>query len=446
MSDFFNVLHYKMLLTFREFDGKYKNYLPFLNFKLYCFFVLIRIILMFVMLEISSLFFEYDLFEIEVAYIVVLCFFIFTVSVLSASLKMQDEKYRIFTYFLGGLFNWNEKIKNEKALIYFTWLFHFSVFILFFIFILKTTYFMGEMNTIGNLLFHFNLLLIMGLIILYQCMSYFKKFNYGLNRKKSNDKSKIPFVFIGGTVLVVICKIYDENFNDDIKKIYTFFYNVLSEMIQKNHSIVLNVVIMIIIIFCYKILISERYTFRVKLNNKVVFFNNHNFLKRMSLNPLVKDFINGEVLSKLSIVPFMILILFFVPISSIKQNLILTVAIGFLFTQYNQRYLIRPQFLSYLKMCGDPRRVIMQILYDFLPLQILILIISSILLNGFTVSLLPMILINLLAFGLFLVLNTGIYIIGLGKKEVDFEKGNTVEIMSGILLVMQFSIIFLGRF
>ncbi len=449
LSSFIHVLQYKMLLGYREFEGKYGKYIPFLNKKLYYFSIMLRITLLLIMLEITTLFFEKNLFKMETAYIVVLCFLAFNLIVLTPALKIQDEKYRIFSFFLGGLFNEEEKRKNNRVLILYAWSYHVSVFFIFILFILKTLHNIENGNFTGNLLFHTNILLAIGLVILIECQKYFIKYHsIGINGKKSRNLSSYLLFFLG-ILVVLFIKMYHIDLFSYFSKGLEGVYSSLAAIIYKEHSTSLNSIVLLGLIGTYILLFKgnlltryewNRFSHNSKETTKIV------ATLRKKGNPLVYDFIQREVIGKLNMVPLALMILLSIEISPLKKNLILTVIIGFLFTQYNQRYYLKHSFLNYIKMCGHSKRIIIKVLYQLIPLQLLILTFCSLLLNGISLSSFMYLFLNISVFTFSLLINTGIYIVGISQKEVNYEKSNMVELISGIFLITQFMIIVLGSF
>ena len=79
-------------------------------------------------------------------------------------------------------------------------------------------------------------------------------------------------------------------------------------------------------------------------------------------------------------------------------------------------------------------------------MQLIFIALWSLFLNGINLSSIIFLIINTGVFLVILFLNTGIYLVGFGQKEVNFEKTNIIEIVSGIFLAFQIVVIFMGRF
>ncbi|ELP57777.1 hypothetical protein F502_17472 [Clostridium pasteurianum DSM 525 = ATCC 6013] len=129
-------------------------------------------------------------------------------------------------------------------------------------------------------------------------------------------------------------------------------------------------------------------------------------------------------------------------ITLLKKTLLISLCTCFLFSHYNQRYLLTDKFLNYIKLFKSNNNVILHITKKLLPIEIIHCIICLIFINKFSLQSLLYIFIGIMLFLLNILINSLIYHRGLKLKYSNRDKDDIISKISGGLYIIQFLILF----
>ncbi|MCH4259783.1 MAG: hypothetical protein LKF87_12720, partial [Clostridium tyrobutyricum] len=113
----------------------------------------------------------------------------------------------------------------------------------------------------------------------------------------------------------------------------------------------------------------------------------------------------------------------------------------FLFTQYNQRYLLSDSFLNYMKLFNSKDKLLYSINKELIKIELVIAAVFILSIQNLTLLSFVYILIGISFFLVNIIINTFIYNNGLNLQYSNTEKINLIEKISGIFYVVELLLI-----
>jgi hypothetical protein len=177
--------------------------------------------------------------------------------------------------------------------------------------------------------------------------------------------------------------------------------------------------------------IKNIFSKRKFLSKKVMYLNqliNINVIIQKKFSGITRDFILKEITPKLSMM-FIISILFYkIYMPKTTKILFLSIIFTFLFSQFNQRYLLNKTFIEYSRSFSKAK-LFNYILRKLIIIELLIMLIMGIISFSFDIKLVTIFIVVSL---MLLFINNIIYISLSSLKEVDESKISQIEIFSGM--------------
>lgn len=396
-------------IEYRKKQDKNKLWLPFYNYYIYllqktvfaC--VLgISLILLFDLIKKRYLPIGYVILALAV-YMLLQCYLVDT------QISLFDDKYNIVSYLNGGMFTRKQKNKNKKiieALLIFynggLGILLILVFELLNVCVIKDNIIsLACLGLMPVIIYLFN--------IKYEYIKWIKK---NINNIKNKD---CYFGIIISFIAAMIIKLLDYKL-ENISK--SGIRKTIDSSLKSDLSIYL---VAFVVIYIITLLLANV----IKKN------------KKYYLNGIYREFFYKEVESK--IIFFNCLLVFFLlfDFKCLKENLLMTVLVSFLFTVYNNRFLLNDSFSNYYYMINSKRKMFSVITKETMVFGMALLIISTFIINQISLNLLKVIIFNVGLYFLNIIINLFIYRELMKKKADQRKKMNYIEIISGGLYLSE---------
>ena len=438
-----NLFKLENKLAYREFEIKIKEIIPFINIYIYNLNIFLRSLIFIIVLLIVGFLVKSGIVSLIYIYYLLIFLAFCSMYFTEDSIAIQNDRYKLNTYMLSGVFTDKEKEKNRDCLTTYYTIKYTSIILLVQIFICVLIFQKKSKYLFPYILFNINFLIFFILVTVKKLKKALNKYiikdKYAFKQKKLNIL-KIAFIIF----LIIIFK----NINFKIEFNISFLFNNLLNEAVKISSIIINnknfiwsnfciLFFQLVIIFtCNKTTINKKNLSKEKLNP---FDNKVNLI----LKPLQREFWNKEIRSK--IISYLVIGLFFIIFDfiNIKANLILMLIFCFLFTPFNQRYLLNNSFVNYLKFVNN-KNVLYLLIRRLLPVIMLLLNFFILLLNPINKFLLIKLIINNLVVMVNIAIQVCLYSYGFNRKVENQKKMNSVEISSGAIYILQIITIIMG--
>lgn len=324
-------------------------------------------------------------------------------------ISLFDDKYNIVSYLNGGMFTRKQKNKNKKiieALLIFynggLGILLILVFELLNVCVIKDNIIsLACLGLMPVIIYLFN--------IKYEYIKWIKK---NINNIKNKD---CYFGIIISFIAAMIIKLLDYKL-ENISK--SGIRKTIDSSLKSDLSIYL---VAFVVIYIITLLLANV----IKKN------------KKYYLNGIYREFFYKEVESK--IIFFNCLLVFFLlfDFKCLKENLLMTVLVSFLFTVYNNRFLLNDSFSNYYYMINSKRKMFSVITKETMVFGMALLIISTFIINQISLNLLKVIIFNVGLYFLNIIINLFIYRELMKKKADQRKKMNYIEIISGGLYLSE---------
>lgn len=400
------------LLEYRQNKVKYSQFIPFYNFFIYNIVTVSPYFILLLVLGLTSNLIIMGYFKIEYIFMILSFFLCFLSFMSEAYIELFEQKYNFIKYINCGIFNLKEKSINNRGLailmigknsiIYILSIFYFNF---------LNIYIIKE-----NIIFH--LFVSFGSLFIY-CLSLIIGYRSWLNNnilKRKNSNMNLS-IFIG-----LICIFLSKIFKINILKIDFNNIRIIFEQ-----PIFIFLFYLFIVVY---IIISNNFVIKSPIKFKKIIFKN-----------IIKEFYEREVKNKLTVFVWILFSVNLFQGSEIGKNLLIIIIVSFMFSIYNNRFMLCIDFLNYYYLIANKNFFISICKHTFFfPFSITI--ISTIFLNYWNIK-------NILLYGLFNVLllffniaiGTAIYSLGFKTINEDKKKLSNIEIMSGIFYIFELIIV-----
>lgn len=445
IKDYLIILKLRNMFQYRKFYNKWGNDLPFVNKTIYYIYKLFIIILIYI-LSISTFYILQYILKLNAMsyfYLTFLFIFLLYIAFYYSRIEYNDNQFKFISFIKNRMFSKDEIIRNTYMLIKYDLIN--IITILIFIFL---NYFVLKYRIIKNInckevLACINIFLILVYISIEKVTNSYKKYIIG-EISKNSFKKYIAYVVL--LIIYVFIRFYNLRliFNYNLLHNLNNIYLASIKYLNSINTYYLNIIILILNLFYFIFFIVLR-----KNDNdfgKKEIYNEKNIWLHNILNKehsIKKDFFEKEVKNKLILMIIITIIVFIVQISLLKKTLIISFCLSFLFTQYNQRYLLSDKFLDYMKLFNVDDKIFYSIDKELIKMQLLIAIIFILSIQNIAFISFLYILIGICFFLINIIINTLIYDNGLNLKYSNVEKMNLTEKFSGVFYIVELSLILL---
>lgn len=437
-------LYYVFILSYLSnlnlFKHRYNTYLGKYTVNVYYLKSVLRALTFLFAISMITILIKINIIKIEYIYMLLIILMFSAYLSISGYINFLDKKIKIKSYLTSNIFSQFEKEYNLKIFHLYCLINYIIVFIGVVIYLSLIEKFLLNMKNMFILfLFNINIFFFIGLILLIKIIF--------INRNKVNKYIKFGIY----SFMYIFCKINEINFikikNLDLIHKWYEVDNKMKYLKVFAYSNIFNIVLLLVLIISYVLILKMYFKNNQQSNN---FQRNSNEYKLISfkIKSFSRDFILKEVVDKVYFMPLILSLLMISSISDIKKNLIMVLILSFLFSQYNQRYMLKKTLFGYFKLINGCKNLVLIILNRLLPLQIIVTVICSLLVNNFNsgINLVEIIVINILYLILILTINTLIMIGGSVRKTSTYDIISNIRLISGLFLGIQTIFLIKGGF
>ncbi|MGX7112241.1 hypothetical protein [Gemella cuniculi] len=335
-----------------------------------------------------------------------------------AYIEIFEQKYELIKFLNCGLFNVEERAQNNRDLIVIILGINTGIYIVSIVYYnLLNIFFIQE-----NILYY--VYVTFGAWFIY-CFSlitgYRRRIRKSIDKKNNGNVKLSLFMGLLCTLLLKILKIDFSNISID------YLLKIINQWIKLEWYIFISLIFLFII-------------------SHILIYNHSNkesqrIDKKRIFKDIVKEFYEREVKNKLSIFIWILCIINFIDGSEIGKNLLITIIICFMFSIYNNRFMLNSDFLNYYYLVANDKLFI-YICKIILVFPLSITIISTIILNCFDIKkILTYEFINVLFLFFNVFVGTIIYSYGFKIINEDEKKLSNVELINGIFYIIELLIV-----
>lgn len=400
-------------IEYRKREDRMKLFIPFYN--KYCYLMKKGVLMVLYILFCIVLYFLIKEKLLNVGYVLIVFALIMGVQTFMAyaQIDVLNEKYDLIEYCNGGFFSKNEKKKNNNV-----------------IYLLLVI--MNGGLGVGLIIFveTINILYIKDNVVNYLCLGIFSiliylyqlliDYNKWIECNIKNDRYEEEYLWICiSTIVLLFVKINNVKMNilKLDKCIKTLDYIINSKLWLWTAL----GIITYILINKLKVLVQNK-------RNCYCFYN------------IKKEFYHKEVKTKITFYNMVLLVFLLFDKTSVSCNLIMVVIVNFLFTIYNNRFLINDSFLNYYYMINN-EKIFIKISVETIAFSWIAFVYGTLVLNNQRDSVPLCLFLGALLLLFNNILNTFVYQYIFATKAEDRQKQSLVECINGIMYIFEILIL-----
>jgi hypothetical protein len=444
IKNYLTILKAKNLFQYRNFYSKWGKEIPFINEKIYYMYKPFIIVLTYILLIATFYLFQY-VFKLNLLnYFYVIFLVVFSIHLIFYYSKIEyyNNQFKFISFIKSGLFSKGEIIRNTDMIITYDLINLIAVMCITFF-----TYFSLKYNIYKNINVN-EIFLCINIFLTLTCIAI-KKINtsykiYILDKSLKYNSNYILLLIL--LILYIFIRLYNVklvlnysliNYLSNLNNLYVRSI----EFINKFNTYFFNIFFLVINLLNYTLFIISKN--HVNYNNKQYYSNINIWIsdvleKDHSIN---KDFFQKEIKNKLIFMCILIIIIYIVKISLLRKTILISFCVTFLFTQYNQRYLLSDSFLNYMKLFNSKDKLLYSINKELIKIELVIAAVFILSIQNLTLLSFVYILIGISFFLVNIIINTFIYNNGLNLQYSNTEKINLIEKISGIFYVVELLLI-----
>lgn len=400
-------------IEYRKRKDRIKLFIPFYN--KYCYLLKKGVIMMLYILCCAVL---YPLIKgnfLNVGYVLLVLALImsFQSFMAYAQIDLLNEKYNLIEYSNCGFFSESEKKNNNKVMYLLLLIMNggIGVGLILFVELINIMY------TKDNIINYVCLGVFSILIYLYQLLIEYNKW---IERNIKSDNYEDGYLWICiSTIVLLFVKINNVKINilklDECKRALDYIIN------SKLWFWTLLGIIAYILINKIMLLVQNKRTYYCFSNIK-------------------KEFYYKEVKGKITFYNIVLLLFVLFDKTSISCNLIMVVLVSFLFTIYNNRFLLNDSFLNYYYMINN-KNLFMKLSIETIIFPLLAIVYGTLILNNQASGILRSMLLGVLLLLFNKISNTFAYQYFFRTKAEDKQKQDFIEIINGFMYIFEIIIL-----